>query len=562
MAEQRTLNPQVLGSNPRGRTPESPQPVNNIDVMRTDDAEKWTGAGGLPVAASECVPPMDVLSAVLGNAEWLGDRPAVKDLEREISYADLADEIRRVATGIANLGVGVDSRVVLLIGNSVDFVVAALACNWVGAMFVPVSVSDPIERQAAIISDCEPHLVILADQTGDFPGGHSVISYSDLARPAADFVAPTPRVGRLAYAIYTSGTTGSPKGAMISSAAFASSVAEIGRIQPVNTDTRALCVSPVHFDGSFSTIFPTLYYGGLLVIPQRSSLAFPRAYFSALARYEIDSVSFSPSFLRLLLTGRGLSGFANSSLRVVALGGEAASCSEVKAIWDVKPSIRVINRYGPTETTITVSDFELTPELLAGGYVPIGGPHRGTSFHLLKSDGTPVSTPGEAGELYIGGGQLMDSYWKAPELTTSVLRCDIVPGEVTYKTGDLLRLDERGHYAFLGRADRVVKRSGIRLSLVEVAEELTNLTGVQAAATVTFDNEGTLGVAAFVVVDTGVDHLDVRDRAAAVLPTTMLPDRIIVVAELPLGTSSKVDERRLLRESRLAPWPLKGIATA
>ena len=530
--------------------------------MRTNDVGNRTGAGGPPITTPEPDLQADVLSAVLANAELLGDRPAVKDLDREISYADLADEIRRVATGIANLGAGVDSRVVLLIGNSVDFVVAALACNWLGAMFVPVSVSDPHERQAAIISDCEPHLVIFADQTEIFPPEHRAVRYRNLARPAADFEAPTPRAGRLAYAIYTSGTTGSPKGAMISSSAFASSVAEIGRIQPVDIDTRALCVSPVHFDGSFSTIFPTLYYGGLLVIPERSSLAFPRAYFSALARHEINSVSFSPSFLRLLLTGRGLSGFANSAVQVVALGGEAASCSEVNSIWDVKPSIRVINRYGPTETTITVSDFELTPELLAGGYVPIGGPHRGTSFHLLKSDGTPVNTPGEVGELYVGGGQLMESYWKAPELTTSVLRCDAVPGEVVYKTGDLMRLDERGHYAFLGRADRVIKRSGIRLSLVEIAEELTKLSGVQAAAIATFDNEGTLGVAAFVVVDTGMDHLAVRDRAAAVLPTTMLPDRIIVTPELPLSTSSKVDERRLLREARLAPWPQEAVETA
>ena len=539
-----------------------PQLVNSIGAVRIDDAKNRSGADGLPVVTSEPDQQVDVLSAVLANAELLGDRPAVKDLEREVSYAELADEIRCVATGIANLGVGVDSRVVLLIGNSVDFVVAALACNWLGAMFVAVSVSDPLERQAAIISDCEPHLVMIADHTGGIPGKHREVRYRDVARPAADFEAPVYSAGRLAYAIYTSGTTGSPKGAMISRSAFASSVAEIGRIQPVDPDTRALCVSPVHFDGSFSTIFPTLYYGGLLVIPERSSLTFPRAYFSALDRHEVNSVSFSPSFLRLLLAGRGLSGFADSSLRVVALGGEAASCSEVSAIWDIKPSMKIINRYGPTETTITVSDFELTPEMLDGGYVPIGGPHRGTSFHLLKSDGTPVSTPGETGELYIGGGQLMESYWKAPELTTSVLRFDVVPGEVVYKTGDLMRLDERGHYAFLGRADRVIKRSGIRLSLVEVAEELTKLTGVQAAATVTFDNGGTLGVAAFVVVDTGMDHLAVRDRAAAVLPATMLPDRIIVIPELPLSTSSKVDERRLLSGAHLAPWPQNAGETA
>ena len=514
-------------------------------------------AGGAPSAPTAAGSPNDVLSVVLGHGESSPSRVAIRDLRRELSYGELTEELRQVSAGLASLGVSDGSRVALLIGNSVDFVVAALACSWVGAIFVPVSVSDPEARQAAIISDCDPDLVITSTEEGYVPGWRHAVPFCELAQLAGTPSAPLAGGNRVAYAIYTSGTTGSPKGVMISRSAFATSVAEIARTQPVTSETRALCVSPVHFDGSFSLIFPTLYCGGFLAIPDRDSLTFPRAYFAALKRHEINAVSFSPSFLRLLMAGRGLAAFADSEVEIVAMGGEAPSCNEVRALWDAKPSIRIINRYGPTETTISVSDLELTPEILSKGYVPIGGPHRGSTFHLLSATGEAVEAPGEAGEageLYVGGDQLMEGYWNAAELTESVLRSDLVPGETVYKTGDIVRLDEFGRYFFLGRADRVVKRSGVRVSLVEVADKLSQLDGVRATATATFDNEGALGVAAFVVADPGIDHLHVRDRAAALLPPAMIPDHIIVTAELPLTSSSKVDEQRLLALAGLIPW--------
>jgi acyl-coenzyme A synthetase/AMP-(fatty) acid ligase len=98
-------------------------------------------------------------------------------------------------------------------------------------------------------------------------------------------------------------------------------------------------------------------------------------------------------------------------------------------------------------------------------------------------------------------------------LTKEVMRTDVVPGETVYRTGDLVYRDKKGRYVYVDRADRVIKRSGVRISFVELNEIMGSLVGVTSAACVTFDNEGELGIIAFVVTNGAVSTHDLR-RAA------------------------------------------------
>jgi acyl-coenzyme A synthetase/AMP-(fatty) acid ligase len=147
----------------------------------------------------------------------------------------------------------------------------------------------------------------------------------------------------------------------------------------------------------------------------------------------------------------------------------------------------------------------------------------------------------------------MTGYWGAPELTAQVLRSDVVPGTTVYRTGDLMFRDGRGNYVYVDRVDRVIKRSGVRISLLEIGEAMRQLPAVSSAACTLFDNEGQLGIVAFVVAD-GANALDLRRAAGLALPDTMLPDRIELVDALPLTESSKLDERQLLAAAGLSAW--------
>jgi acyl-coenzyme A synthetase/AMP-(fatty) acid ligase len=147
----------------------------------------------------------------------------------------------------------------------------------------------------------------------------------------------------------------------------------------------------------------------------------------------------------------------------------------------------------------------------------------------------------------------MAGYWGAPALTEEVLRSDVVPGEIVYRTGDLVYRDQNGSYVYVDRADRVIKRSGVRISLIELSEAMRRLAGVSAAACVTFDDEGELGIVAFVVTETEGSVSELRQAARERLPETMLPNRIELVRELPMTKSSKLDERLLLSDAGLHP---------
>ena len=494
----------------------------------------------------------NVLDAVLDHADRAPDRPAVKDLDSALTRGELRCAAGQVAAGLRHNGVEPGDRVALLIGNSADFVVAALGCLWAGATFVPLAIADPDLRRAQIVADCRPALVVTAGPTpSGLPAGTAWTTLSALR--ATDEPTPEPVQGPISYVIYTSGTTGKPKGVQIPPEAFFTAAQACADAMGLTADDRYLCVSPVHFDGSFSAIFPPLVRGVPLMVPDREALLFPRRFFSIVAREGITATSFSPSYLRLLRSSGRLATLADTPLRVLALGGEAPSTADIRAVWDASPRLRVVNRYGPTETTIAVAHLELTPEMLDAGPVPLGQPHPGSSFHLLDEDGTLLHRAGAIGELHIGGRQLMAGYVNDPTQTAAVLRADVVDGATVYRTGDLVSRDARGNYVYVGRSDRVIKRHGVRMSLVEVTEALGGIAAVASAACTTFDLEGDVGVVAFVVPADELTPLAIRRAAGERLPETMLPDQFVLVPELPLTTSSKVDERRLLADAGLIP---------
>lgn len=492
----------------------------------------------------------DVLGSVLEHACAAPGHPAAKDESRDLTYADLRDATARLAAGLVSRGVLPGDRVALQLPNSVDFLVASLACMWIGAIFVPLAATDPPARVANVVDDCDPTVVLASSAIAD-PHPRAV----DIAAVPGASAAPGEPVeagDRPAYAIYTSGTTGTPKGVVISRRAFATAVWSWNDMVALDRDTRALCVSPFHFDGSFATLFTTPSAGGSLVIPRRDSLLFPRYFFRTIARERITLTGFSPSYLRLLLASPHLDSLADSTLRTVALGGEACSASDVARLWAAAPHLRIYNRYGPTETTIAVSHFEVTRDVLSrGGAVPIGKPHPRSGFHLVDEKGAIIEAADQVGELYISGAQLMAGYWGAPALTAEVLRTDVVAGQTLYRTGDLVSRDRDGNYVYVDRADRVVKRNAVRISLVELGEVLRGLQDVTAAICAPFDNQGELGIAAFVVTGHHRTPAELREAAGERLPTTMLPDRIEIVDTLPLTSSSKIDERRLLADAGL-----------
>lgn len=486
---------------------------------------------------------------MLDSARRYPAREAVKDDVRSLSYAQLADEVARAATGLAARGVAPGARIAIRLATSADALVTALGCLVVGAVFVPLPPTDPPARLRSILGDCAPSLVIgRPDDSvlGDLD--RPVASFAEMVADRGDPAPPLPPGPRPAYCIYTSGTTGMPKGVLVGTEGFANAIEDTINFLGFDSATRALCISAFHFDGSFSSLFATPAVGGALVIRRREPMVLPRAFVGAILDEQVDVAFCSPGFLRLLLVTPVIDRLRGSSLRKISFGGEASYPKHLRALHEALPGVRFYNRYGPTETVIAVTSHEITPHAMAGAVeVPIGRPHPGVTFALFDDEDEPVTEPGVPGKLYIGGDQLMDGYFGDPELTARVLRHDLLPGQVLYQSGDIVKLDASGDYVYCGRADRVVKRNGVRISLDEIERVLQDLPQVTSAASILVAPDDDVRILAFATTDAAITPDELIAALRERLPGSMIPDAVHVVDAFGMTPAGKIDYRELAR---------------
>ncbi len=491
----------------------------------------------------------DLAHAVRAHAAARPEQLAVKDGQVHLSYAELHARAEARSSALVRRGVAAGDRVGIQLPNSAEFIVTILACLTVGAIFVPIPYSDPEDRTRGIAADCGVTLTVV-------PSTHrlSAAAQEELRAVPLDELDATPGTtpagqpptgaADIVYLVYTSGTTGKPKGVMIRRESLRNFIANTVAFFGLGSDTRALCVSPFHFDGAFGSIFSVLAVGGSLVVAGHGPLL-PGDFFRLLLAEEITHTSFSPSLLRLLTASRDLPLLAESQLRTIGLGGEDCTPEQIAQLLTHRPQLRVHNRYGPTETTVVVATHLVTREWCASGRkIPLGEPDPGVAFHLVDGEGQVVTAPGTAGELCVSGVQVMAGYWGAPQLSGQVLRTDLIPGTTVYRTGDLVERTEDGLYVYLDRADSVVKRHGNRISMTEVTAALRAVPGVEDAVALVERPAGRTLIRAFVVAP-GLDVPAVRTELLQRVPAYMNPDTLQVLAAIPRLSGGKPDARRL-----------------
>jgi natural product biosynthesis luciferase-like monooxygenase protein len=270
---------------------------------------------------------------------------------------------------------------------------------------------------------------------------------------------------------------------------------------------------------------------------QRASVA------QELAANGITHLQCTPSMAAMLVAdaaGRA----ALSNLSVLMVGGEALPLKLAQELRALVPG-RLLNMYGPTETTIwsTTCDLEQV-----GEFVALGEPIANTRLSVRTPWGmeSPALVPGE---LLIGGDGVTQGYWRRPELTAEkFVADDSQPGARWYRTGDLVRRHPDGALEFLGRIDHQVKIRGHRIELGEIESALARQAGVRQAVVVAReDASGDKRLAAYVTAHTGsvLDAAQIRSALAQELPEPMLPATVSVLPVLPLTPNGKIDRRAL-----------------
>ncbi|MGW4980233.1 non-ribosomal peptide synthase/polyketide synthase [Streptomyces mirabilis] len=544
LADRLTLVLHAMADNPAAR-------VADLELLTPDEL-----AGAHPAGESRPVPATTLAAAFAAQAARTpGATAVVVDGaagggagRTTLTYAELDAMAEELAARLRAGGAGRERFVAVAVPRSAELMVALLGVLKSGAAYLPLDLDYPAERLAYLLTDSGATTVVTTERdAGRLPSveGLDVLRVDAEGGEALFGGVPDPaRPDDPAYLIHTSGSTGRPKGVVVTHRAIANRLAWMQGAYGLTADDRVLQKTPAGFDVSVWEFFWALCEGATVVLAAPDGHRDP-AYLTRLIRAEgVTTMHFVPSMLEAFLTSEEVTADPAwaSSLRRVFSSGEALSGAAAHR-WHELTGVPLHNLYGPTEAAVDVTYHAY--DGASDTTVPIGRPVWNTGLRVLDSCLRPVPD-GVPGELYLTGVQLARGYHRRPALTADRFVADpyaTEPGARMYRTGDLVRRRPDGTIDYLGRTDRQVKLRGNRVELGEIEAVLTRHPAVARGAVVVRDQR----LVAYAVPAAGAvaDPAELRAALADALPAPLVPEAYVVLADLPLTPSGKLDQAAL-----------------
>ncbi len=453
-----------------------------------------------------------------------------------------------------------ETPVGIYLNRSVLLPVALLAVLKAGGACVPLDLDYPVERIARMIDDLHGPLVLtqgeLIGNLRDTGAKLALLSNDGSNIGVEDGPYPPSQVAaeHLAYIIFTSGSTGKPRGVELTHAGLVNHNLAAIQLYGLKPSDRVLQFSSLSFDIALEEIFPTWIAGGTLVMRSDDFSLVPADFSRWISENKISVLDLPTAYWHEWIHDIADLGLPLPvDLRLVILGGEKASLNTF-AVWKklAKGKVRLINTYGPTETSVIATAYEpkALPEDELPSVLPIGRPIANTSIYILDADRLPVPV-GVPGEIYIGGLGVARGYRERLDMTAEKFIADPFGTDSAgrlYKTGDLARFLPDGNIEFLGRLDNQVKIRGFRVERGEIEAALSQHPRIQQCyVAVKQDTPGETKLVAYCVCSpaSNTNTRELWSFLKAKLPDYMLPSYFVVLERLPLTPNGKVDDNAL-----------------
>ncbi|MDF3312868.1 amino acid adenylation domain-containing protein [Rhodococcus sp. T2V] len=510
-------------------------PVAELDLFLPGERADFAPGSGAADADPVLLPHL--LERTVAH---MPDATAVVGVDGTLTYAELDRRADRLASSLAARGIGPETFVAVAITRSIESVVALWAVAKTGAAYVPVDPGHPAGRISYTVSDSGARVgVTVAGVRDRLPDSLDWLvldtsAHEERARETGRVRHRNP--AHPAYVIYTSGSTGTPKGVVVTHSGLANLAREIQEKYGITARSRVLHLASPTFDTALVEVVAAALHGAALVIAPPTAFGggeltdFLRAHW-------VTHLLATPSALATV-DPAGL-----GSVESVVVGGEACPPALVHR-WAARREMR--NAYGPTETTCSVT---LSAPMHPAGEITLGplmrGVHAVVLDHLLHPQ-----PPGAGGELHLAGPCLARGYHGQPALTAAKFVANPFgkPGSRMFRSGDQVRWTATGELQFLGRTDDQVKIRGLRIELGEIDTVLTGHPGVRfAVTTVHHRTAGDPALVAYIAVDdpTTFDVDALRAHSGRSLPDYMVPAAIMIVEQVPLTPTGKLDRAAL-----------------
>lgn len=499
-----------------------------------------------------------LLEKIAHNVNKFGEKTAIHSMQGKLSYRELWDMSDRLACWIDNK-LGEDKKPIVVYGHKNPWmIVCFFACVKSGRAYCPVDVSMAEERVSAIAKAVDNSLILATESLS--LNGYEVAQLDTLKQAVqeSDSIGSDKWVKGedTYYIIFTSGSTGEPKGVKITEENLTNFTQWSVSLSDSEDEKSAgvfMNQAPFSFDLSVMDLYTSLVSGGTLWCVDKKTQKETGALLEYLHSGNINYWVSTPSFAEMCLADMSFDEKLLPGLRAFLFCGEKLTNETAGRLRNRFKSAKILNTYGPTESTVAVTEVVIDDEMISSKEaLPIGSVKPGTEIRIVKEDGT-LAEDGEKGEILIYGNTVSSGYFNDVVRTDKAFGCDTLEDDTNsryYRTGD--EGYKRGDmFYYSGRIDLQVKLHGYRIELGDIESNLIMLPNVESAAVIPqISEEGKIRyLAAFVTGDdwegTFQDRKLIRTGLKERLPEYMVPKKVIFLKSLPMTNNGKTDRKKL-----------------
>lgn len=480
------------------------------------------------------------------------EQTALKYENEEYTYESLNSKAGQYAGYLKSLGFEQGDVLSIINTKEFDTYIIMLACLKLGIAYANLDEENPKVRIKQILKRCKSKGLFESGVKEKFKELSGQINVLHIKGSEASSFEGNINLDEnidgntIAYIMFTSGSTGEPKGVAVTHQNVLHFSYWIKRRYNVTSDDNFANFSPMYFDNSVFDFYGALFNGACLTPIERGKLENPKVLVEYVDKMKCTIWFSVPSLLVFLLNMKVLSNKVLTNIRVFTFGGEGFPKSNLKKLFKIySKNSKIINVYGPTEGTcicstydITEDDFENMSELAS-----LGKMNPNFSYYIDKNDNEDL------GELVIIGPNIAAGYYNDKNRSDKVFGV-LENGKYYlnrfYRTGDLVS-EKDGLLYFQGRKDNQIKHMGYRIELEEIENAINSLDVINECAVVYKRINDSFGkIIAFLVSEIEINDILFKKKLSSIIPSYMIPSKILLVKSLPKNQNGKIDRKQLL----------------
>lgn len=456
---------------------------------------------------------------------------------KSYSYNDIRIESNKLACYLKEKNIQKGDNIILLCSSPFYQIISIFASIKLGAVYVPLDISNPYERVCSILKQTGSECIISdAVLKYDYDVKNNInLSLKEYEKCSSERIVTEIDPSDSIYIIFTSGTTGNPKGVELSNISLCNFIQWRIKKYGFTSDDVTMQTLQYSFDGYYTNLYSAIMSNGQLVAFDSDYYREYEEFPEVISSLKVTNLSTVPPIAKAIYTYGNKSNL--SSLKFIVLAGQKSDDSLLRTIKNYTHDIQIINEYGPTECCIAVfSNNDLDETNVS----TIGEPVWNTGAVILNHN-NELMPVGVIGEICIYGIQLAKRYIGLKEETENKFIVQKSLNERVYKTGDLGYSTLDGKFHIMGRIDNQLKINGFRIEPFEIERVITSIEEVDDCAVLSEDtNDGVEQIVAYYSSEKAMLKEKIYDKIISMLPKYMIPAKITRVRSILRNSNGKI----------------------